>query len=108
MNKSFKQVARDAKESKPTHTPTPWVKATGLVIRGKGGLPIAQILNTPDYDYNIMDSNADLLVRAVNAHEALLAVVKLARNLGTLAQTHNLKMIHDLADQALAQAEKGR
>jgi hypothetical protein len=97
------------------HTPTPWRRSlteTSLILAG----PYAVAAVLPNRPAVENYANADLIVRAVNAHDALVAA---CRNLLPLAlkyyrslpddgpeQDHYMTAVIEPAETALAAAEK--
>lgn len=56
----------------PNHTPTPWYAKGGQVYSENTGRTVALLYSITQTD----DANAALIVRAVNAHEALVRALE--------------------------------
>lgn len=111
------------KDCKPQHTPTPWTKSEvefekdewsklyfqKQICIGKG-MDITAIVYGPD---DQEEANAAFIVRAVNAHDALLRIVKELAEVPTIDETPGIakgvfsemdELIYE-AREAIAKAE---
>ena len=66
-----------------THTPTPWVAFIGgstIAVHDEHGRPVVQWngFDSSDFKLRTQAANARLIVRAVNAHDDLVAACKRA------------------------------
>jgi hypothetical protein len=106
----MKPVRKDGKTMSAKHTPTPWHvngnstnRGAQIFIRDKNNEIIAQVRPL---------ANAELIVRAVNSHEALLSAVYAAKNLimdyPEMAKHENAMRVFEAIKKAIAQAEAVR
>lgn len=102
------------KGEKGGHTPLPWrlgrPHKVGMeygefdeeVILGPNG---ESVLFPGDIGGFPKDEDAEFVIRAVNAHEELLAAVKIARTRGTYANQMTDEQINDILDKAISKAK---
>lgn len=98
-----------------THTPTPWTTEDSRTIKTESGEFFLSYLNDKHgnskwlQSYAELDANAQFIIKACNAHEELVGVLK-----GVLSHNRVLKQQYQFPDSlirqietAIAKAEKG-
>jgi hypothetical protein len=96
-----------------SHTPTPWHTGTGpaarIVYEQTGAAVCDAKTFHGKHEREVAEANASLIVRAVNAHDALVESVEdLVRYCGDLELGKRLEAILDRADATLKLARGDR
>lgn len=63
------------------HTPTPWIHSGAGIVATREGLTVARCFSYPDRSPESATANAELIVRAVNAHNKLVELVALIESI---------------------------
>ena len=75
------------------HTPTPWeTNGSAIETVASPGAVVGWVNTDIDTSGGSDDANAELIVRAVNAHDALVAVAVRASRLGVAGADEALKL----------------
>ena len=108
---------KEAAPQSPTHTPTPWAKTRYVsdhvtifrdVTSPEGTWPIHEVIADVDDDCNRGEANAAYIVKCVNAHKALLDVLKEAKNLIDNYSDSMESFDSGNLEKAIAKAEGGK